>query len=553
MPYIYKDTVNIYDDEAIARAIHTQETQFQVLQGKISSLITDSELEVLRNGGSTMYSRMSSTEQTVEGITTQVSNIQTDLRDNRPTISSMNSAITQKATEITTSVNQTLQNYSTTSQMNTAIQQSASSITQTASQTYVTKTDYNTLVTRVGTAESKITPTAIINTVTSSDGVTAMVSAINQSADTVKIQAAHINLIGAVTANCIATGAVTAAKIDVDDLFAQDITATGTITGATLSGGTITGGSISGGSIDGATVTGGTISGSRIESNTGKIGGWNLSASGFTSENGAISILSSAPSLHDNYVSIGSLSINGYGVMSTGDINCNGDLLFSSYGDLPVVGGVSAKGIMLGHDATLESHETRIGDLETTVGGHTTSIADHETRIGNLESAPAPEYPRSPDFLRVQVDDNLTVDHTISCTTLSVSGTATANKFKGSYDNGTGTIAVWSGGELKGQSSSSRRYKKDMGLVNVSQAREVLNVPVVNFQYKAGYLADGDEKEGVTIPGFFAEDVERCIPEAVYHNKDGKVENWMERIMLPLMLRVIQDQQHRIEELERKR
>jgi hypothetical protein len=76
---------------------------------------------------------------------------------------------------------------------------------------------------------------------------------------------------------------------------------------------------------------------------------------------------------------------------------------------------------------------------------------------------------------------------------------------------------------------------------------------VVNFQYKTGYLAKGDEKEGVTLPGFFAEDVERCIPEAVYHNKDGKVENWMERIMLPLMLRVIQDQQHRIEELERKR
>ena len=547
MPFRYHETVNIYDTEAMARYIRTQETQFTVLQGKISALITDSELQTLRAGGSTMYSRMTSVEATAEGLTSQVSALQTNLTNNYSTTEAMNSAITQKATEITTSVSRTLQNYSTTQQMNAAISQKATEITTSVAST-ITGIDG-----RLKKAEQKITDESIISTVTSSSGATAMVSAINQTADTIKISAAHINLVGAVTADCIATGAVTAAKIDVDDLFAQDITATGTITGATLSGGTITGGSISGGSIDGATVTGGTISGSRIESNTGKIGGWNLSASGFTSENGAISILSSAPSLHDNYVSIGSLSINGYGVMSTGDINCNGDLLFSSYGDLPVVGGVSAKGIMLGHDATLENHETRIGDLETTVGGHTTSIADHETRIGNLESAPAPSYPRSPDFLRVQVDDNLTVDHTISCTTLSVSGTATANKFKGSYDNGTGTIAVWSGGELKGQSSSSRRYKKDMGLVNVSQAREVLNVPVVNFQYKAGYLADGDEKEGVTIPGFFAEDVERCIPEAVYHNKDGKVENWMERIMLPLMLRVIQDQQHRIEELERKR
>ena len=542
MPYIYKDTVNIYDDEAIARAIRTQETQFQVLQGKISSLITDSELEVLRNGGSTMYSRMSSTEQTVDGITTQVSNIQTDLRDNRPTISSMNSAITQKANEITTSVNQTLQNYSTTSQMNTAIQQSANSITQTASQTYATKGALNTLEGRVGTAESKITPTAIINTVTSSDGVSAMVSSINQSANTVKIQAAHINLIGAVTADCIATGAVTAAKIDVDDLFAQDITATGTITGATLSGGTITGGSISGGSIDGATVTGGTISGSQIESNTGKIGGWNLSASGFTSDDGAISILSSAPSLHDNYVSIGSLSINGYGVMSTGDINCNGDLLFSSYGDLPVVGGVSAKGIMLGHDDTLEDHEDRIYDLEHASPSYPANISCTTlTATGALSG------------------DSLSVTHGITGVEMDLTGHVNAGNITGTdlytqtSNAGTGSNAVITGtGRVAPISASSKRYKDHISSVTLEQAMKVLDIPVINFKYKDGYLAKGDEMEGKAIPGFYAEDIEGLVPIAVYHNKDGQVENWQERVILPLMLKVIQEQQHEIDELKRR-
>ena len=532
MPYIYKDTVNIYDDEAIARAIRTQETQFQVLQGKISSLITDSELEVLRNGGSTMYSRMSSTEQTVDGISTQVSSIQTDLRDNRPTITSMNSAITQKANEITTSVNQTLQNYSTTQQMNTAIQQSANSITQTASQTYATKNALNTLEGRVGTAESKITPTAIINTVTSSDGVSAMVSSINQSADTVKIQAAHINLVGAVTANDIATGAVTADKIGAGAITTDKLAANA-VTSAKIAANTITGDNIQAGSISAVcldvnsifaqditatgTITGATLRGADCEIKKGSIGGWTLVNGVLTDTATETALTGQALNLIESHTS-------------------------QMYVDMYEPAGM----IQFSIEPRINTNATNITTLQTTT-------ADHETRIGNLESAPAPSYPRSPDFLRVQVDDNLTVDHTISCTTLSVSGTATANKFKGSYDNGTGTIAVWSGGELKGQSSSSRRYKKDMGLVNVSQAREVLNVPVVNFQYKPGYLADGDEKEGVTIPGFFAEDVERCIPEAVYHNKDGKVENWMERIMLPLMLRVIQDQQHRIEELERKR
>lgn len=542
MPYIYKDTVNIYDDEAIARAIRTQETQFQVLQGKISSLITDSELEVLRNGGSTMYSRMSSTEQTVDGISTQVSSIQTDLRDNRPTVTSMNSAITQKANEITTSVNQTLQNYSTTSQMNTAIQQSANSITQTASQTYATKGALNTLEGRVGTAESKITPTAIINTVTSSDGVSAMVSSINQSADTIKISAAHINLVGAVTADCIATGAVTAAKIDVDDLFAQNITATGTITGATLSGGTITGGSISGGSIDGATVTGGTISGSRIESNTGKIGGWNLSASGFTSENGAISILSSAPSLHDNYVSIGSLSINGYGVMSTGDINCDGDLLFSSYGDLPVVGGVSAKSIMLGHDSTLENHEDRIYDLEHTSPSYPANISCTTlTATGALSG------------------DSLSVTHGITGVEIDLTGHVNAGNITGTdlytqtTNAGTGSNAVITGtGRVAPISASSKRYKDHISSVTLEQAMKVLDIPVINFKYKDGYLAKGDEMEGKQMPGFYAEDVYELIPEAIYHDKEGRVENWKERIILPLMLKVIQEQQHEIEELKRR-
>ena len=58
-----------------------------------------------------------------------------------------------------------------------------------------------------------------------------------------------------------------------------------------------------------------------------------------------------------------------------------------------------------------------------------------------------------------------------------------------------------------------------------------------------------DEMVGVTMPGFYAEDVEKIIPEAVYH-KNGKVENWKERIILPLLLKVVQEQQKEIDELK---
>ena len=51
-------------------------------------------------------------------------------------------------------------------------------------------------------------------------------------------------------ASKITTGQLSAARIDVNDIFAQNITATGTITGGTLNGTTVSGGTITGGTIN---------------------------------------------------------------------------------------------------------------------------------------------------------------------------------------------------------------------------------------------------------------------------------------------------------------
>ena len=194
MPYKYHESINIYDKDAIARTVQSMETQFTVVNGKISSLITDSELNTIRNGGSTMYSRMYTMEQTVDGLSSTVSSMQTSLQNNYPTKTEMTSAITQKANEITLAVSQTLANYSTTQQMSSAIQQSATNITQTVSSTYYTKADGQTLEGRVTTAESKITDSAIVTTVTSSQGFNQSVSSIiEQSASSIRLQASRIS------------------------------------------------------------------------------------------------------------------------------------------------------------------------------------------------------------------------------------------------------------------------------------------------------------------------------------------------------------------------
>ena len=95
-------------------------------------------------------------------------------------------------------------------------------------------------------------------------------------------------------------------------------------------------------------------------------------------------------------------------------------------------------------------------------------------------------------------------------------------------------------------SSSSKRYKKnitkDLGEMNPSA---LYNLPVVSFKYKEGYLRDGDPGEGKNIIGFLAEDVEKWYPKAVSY-EDGQPETWKTRIMIPAMLKLIQEQNERL-------
>ena len=99
-------------------------------------------------------------------------------------------------------------------------------------------------------------------------------------------------------------------------------------------------------------------------------------------------------------------------------------------------------------------------------------------------------------------------------------------------------------------SSSSRRYKDHVRNMDLAEAEKLLNVPVVWFRYKDGYLHHGDRNEGKPIPGFYAEDVFKQFPEGVVLNDDDQIEDWNYRTMIPAMLKIIQGQQERISKLE---
>ncbi len=101
-------------------------------------------------------------------------------------------------------------------------------------------------------------------------------------------------------------------------------------------------------------------------------------------------------------------------------------------------------------------------------------------------------------------------------------------------------------------SSSSKRYKDHVKNMTSSEAKKLLDVPVVWFRYKDGYLHHGDRNEGKPIPGFYAEDVAEQFPAGVVLNDDGQTEDWNYRTVVPAMLKLIQDQQKRIQNLETK-
>ena len=90
-------------------------------------------------------------------------------------------------------------------------------------------------------------------------------------------------------------------------------------------------------------------------------------------------------------------------------------------------------------------------------------------------------------------------------------------------------------------SSSSKRYKNHISNMTKNEAEKILEIPVVWFKYKDGYLDAEDWLNEKKIPGFYAEDVYQVFPEATQLNGEGEPEDWNYRTIIPAMLKLIQE------------
>lgn len=100
MSILLKSQIQVYNRYAITKKFTAQETEIKMTQGKISLLVSESEIAELKNGNKTMYSRLVTTELNLNSITMAVSS------SKYKTINGVLSAVTQAEASITLHSNQ---------------------------------------------------------------------------------------------------------------------------------------------------------------------------------------------------------------------------------------------------------------------------------------------------------------------------------------------------------------------------------------------------------------------------------------------------------------
>lgn len=138
-------------------------------------------------------------------------------------------------------------------------------------------------------------------------------------------------------------------------------------------------------------------------------------------------------------------------------------------------------------------------------------------------------------------------------------GADTTSRHIGSYlvynrtYSSTANMYVTQNGVFGRATSSSQRYKRDIALADVDDVKGLYDLPVKKFKYKNDYLALDDELYDKYLYGFIVEDLEDILPCAVQHkNEDGTTlpEMWNSNIIVPSLLKLIQDLNNRLKVIE---
>lgn len=124
----------------------------------------------------------------------------------------------------------------------------------------------------------------------------------------------------------------------------------------------------------------------------------------------------------------------------------------------------------------------------------------------------------------------------------------------GSTTSNANLYASTSGGFIKYKSGSQRKWKHDIVPVENGPAEnapeKLYDVDVVSFKYNDDYLSSDDSRYQKDMPGFIIDDMMETYPIGVDIDEEGEMVDWNAKILLPAMLKLIQDQKKKIDELE---
>ena len=117
-------------------------------------------------------------------------------------------------------------------------------------------------------------------------------------------------------------------------------------------------------------------------------------------------------------------------------------------------------------------------------------------------------------------------------------------------------MVVTANGIFGRSASSSERYENSIVEADISELSGLYDLPVKRFKYNDDYISSDDELHGKDLYGFTVEDLENILPCAVQHitGEDGAKlpETWNSNIIVPALLKLIQDLNTRLKVLEGK-
>ena len=593
---IFEQPVNIYSQDYALKRFQSNETAVQVVRGKLSALVSESELIELQNSKATMYSKLASAILDINSLQLQFSDISSKYDTVTGQYSSLDAKVADykagldglsvNLTNLSTRINN---DYSTTTAMNAAIKASVDGLSSTVSQTYATTQNVKSSLAEADTNAKKYADSAqntaisqaqqdatskadaaesnakadTDNKLKNYSTTIAMNSAIKQMADSITLSVSKTYATGA-NLSAGLSGADQKAKNYADSaLRSADKSAKGYADAAQSAAVKAANANTEELLKSYPTVT---AMESAIKQNADSI---TASVSKTYATKEGLSDASTKISNLETWKSQAALKITDSAIVSTVTSSTSWSKkadkasLISQINQSAESISINASKINLNGVVTANSYfciltDGSIKSVKGTLGGWTISSDKIQSRFAGI------------DALTIHSDGYLKFG---TCKISSTGGALTVknglhlytnvNTDSSGFDDGTERFKIFglghvsSGGHLVFDSdgatvsylsSSSRRYKNHIRDMTDNDIQNLYKLPTVFFVYKPGYL---EKDSAVPIPGLYAEDVEQYLPLAARY-QNGLIEDWNERAVIPYLIKAIQLQHEEIEALKRK-